>query len=476
MYGGDRDQDTICAVSTPYGVGGISVIRVSGSRALTIVRKIGVFLPESPESHKAYFGLLKTPENHEPIDEVLATYFKHGKSFTGEEVIEISCHGSPHLCQNIMNILVLMGARPADRGEFTYRAFMNGNMDLVQAESVLALIESQTQQSSRLALRQLKGDLSSQLESVENDLTWILARAEVGIDFSTEDIQVVDQSEVLLRLNRTAVLLEDLISSFKVGRILKDGFKVVLAGLPNVGKSSLLNVFLEDQRAIVTDIAGTTRDVIHGDTTYDGFKFTFLDTAGLRSDASDLVEKIGIERSYEAQSDADLILFVFDAEKGFSTEELTILDTLEPLKVLVIFNKIDRVSKSFGMKEVGQALWESKFFQKLSLSGLPLERRFFFVSAIDKKTRALVLKELVRDFVHLKTENSVLLSNARHFENLSRAAENVRAAKSLVHNGAGDEFLAIELKEALIVVHETLGKRFDDQVMDRVFREFCIGK
>lgn len=476
MYGGDRDQDTICAVSTPYGVGGISVIRVSGSQSLSIVRKVGAFLPETPESHRAYFGLLKTPENHEPIDEVLATYFKQGKSFTGEEVIEISCHGSPHICQNILNHLILLGARPADRGEFTYRSFMNGNMDLVQAESVLSLIESQTQQSSRLALRQLKGELSNSLENIENDLTWILARAEIGIDFSTEDIQVVDQSEVLLRLNRTSVSLDALISSFKVGRILKDGFKVVLAGLPNVGKSSLLNVFLEDQRAIVTDIAGTTRDVIHGDTVYDGFKFTFLDTAGLRNNVSDPVEKIGIERSYEAQSDADLILFIFDAEKSISQEEIAILDTLEPEKTLVIFNKMDRISGGLGMKEVSQALLESKFFQKLGVSELALERRFFFVSAIDKKTRALVLGELVRDFVHLKTENSVLLSNARHFENLSRACENVRSAKDLVQRNAGEEFLAVELKEALIAVHETLGKRFDDQVMDRVFREFCIGK
>lgn len=476
MYGGDRDLDTICAVSTPYGVGGISVIRISGARALQIVRKLGAFLPDALESHRAYLGVLKTPENHEPIDEVLTTYFKHGNSFTGEEVIEISCHGSPHICQNIMNLLVLMGARPADRGEFTYRAFMNGNLDLVQAESVLTLIESQTQQASRLALRQLKGDLSTQLESIEHDMTWILARAEIGIDFSTEDIQVVDQAEVMLRLNRVAVILDALIASFKVGRILKDGFKVVLAGLPNVGKSSLLNVFLEDQRAIVTEIAGTTRDVIHGDTTYDGFKFTFLDTAGLREDASDLVEKIGIERSYEAQLDADLVLFVLDASQKISEEEVSILNNLDPFKTLIILNKMDKIPETLDPSDVQRGIRASKFFQKLTDSGLPLERRFFFVSAIDKTSRDLVLRELVRDFTHLKSENSVLLSNARHFENLSRAAKNVSAAKGLVAGGAGEEFLAVELKEALIAIHETLGKRFDDQVMDRVFKEFCIGK
>lgn len=476
MFRGDRDKDTICAVSTPHGVGGISVIRVSGPQTLSIVSKVCPFLPEHPESHKAYFGSLKDPQSGDEIDEVLATYFKHGKSFTGEEVIEISCHGSPVICQSILQQLVFLGARPADRGEFTYRAFMNGKMDLVQAESVLSLIESQSQQAARLALRQLKGSVSHKLEDIENDMTWILAHAEVGIDFSTEGIQVVEKSAVLSRLERIEKGLEELVGTFKVGRILKDGFRVVLTGLPNVGKSSLLNLFLEDERAIVTDIPGTTRDVIHGDTSFKGVKFTFLDTAGLRESVSDLVEKIGIQKSREATGESDVVFFVFDIEQGLSSEEVTILDGLDPQRTYILANKTDRLSTLPRIEEVQEALKNSKFFQKTKDLEDFFKRRVFFVSALDKKVRSSVLEGLVKEFADLQMENTVLISNSRHLEKLSRALENVLRTKGLVESGMGEEFIALELKEALIAIHETLGKRFDDQIMDRVFREFCIGK
>ncbi|WII73022.1 tRNA uridine-5-carboxymethylaminomethyl(34) synthesis GTPase MnmE [Bdellovibrio sp. 22V] len=480
MFRGDRDQDTICAVSTPHGVGGISVIRVSGPRTLSIVSQICQFLPEHPESHKVYFGVLTaTSSDHETsneIDEVLATYFKHGRSFTGEEVIEISCHGSPVICQSILQQLVLLGARPADRGEFTYRAFMNGKLDLVQAESVLSLIESQSQQAARLALRQLKGSVSHKLEDIENDMTWILAHAEAGIDFSTEGIKVVENDVVLGRLDKIENGLEELVGTFKVGRLLKDGFRVVLTGLPNVGKSSLLNLFLEDERAIVTDIPGTTRDVIHGDTSYKGVKFTFLDTAGLRESVSDLVEKIGIQKSREATGESDVVFFVFDIEQGLSAEELSILDGLDPQRTYILANKTDRLSASPTVESVEKSLKNSKFFQKIGDLESFLKRRVFFVSALDKKVRSRVLEELVKEFADLQMENTVLISNSRHLENLSRALENTRRSKGLVEQGMGEEFLAIELKEALIAIHETLGKRFDDQIMDRVFKEFCIGK
>ncbi|KYG70864.1 tRNA modification GTPase [Bdellovibrio bacteriovorus] len=480
MFRGDRDKDTICAVSTPHGVGGISVIRVSGPNTYSIVSKICSFLPEHPESHKAYFGSLKSlaqgNQEAEEIDEVLATYFKHGRSFTGEEVIEISCHGSPVICQSILQQLVLLGARPADRGEFTYRAFMNGKLDLVQAESVLSLIESQSQQAARLALRQLKGSVSQKLEVIEDDMTWVLALAEAGIDFSTEGIQVVEDSVVIARLEKIQSGLEELVSTFKVGRLLKDGFRVVLTGLPNVGKSSLLNLFLEDERAIVTDIPGTTRDVIHGDTSYKGVKFTFLDTAGLRESVSDLVEKIGIQRSREATGESDVVFFVFDIEKGISPEEVTILDGLDPQRTYILANKTDRLSGLPDRKTVENALKNSKFFQKIGdLEGF-FKRKVFFVSALDKKVRAQVLDELVNEFADLQMENTVLISNSRHLENLSRALENTKRAKSVVEDGLGEEFLALEFKEALIAIQETLGKRFDDQIMDRVFKEFCIGK
>ena len=476
MFRGDRDKDTICAVSTPHGVGGISVLRVSGPLTYSIVSKLCTFLPEHPESHKVYFGNLKTAQGGDVIDEVLVTYFKTGNSFTGEEVIEISCHGSPLICQTILRELIQLGARAADRGEFTYRAFMNGKLDLVQAESVLSLIESQSQQAAKLALRQLKGQLSHKLESIEDDMTWILAHAEASIDFSTEGIDVVDNTVVIQKLKMIEASLTDLVGTFKVGRLLKDGFRIVLTGLPNVGKSSLLNLFLEDERAIVTDIPGTTRDVIHGDTSFEGVKFTFIDTAGLRDEATDLVERIGIQKSYEAQNESDVVFFVFDIEKGMSGEELQVLESLDPKKTFILANKTDRIGGQKPLEMVDNALKNSKFLQKISDYKGFLSKRVFFVSALDKKVRSEVLKELVKEFADLQVENTVLISNARHYENLSRALENAQRSQTVVNQGLGSEFLALELKESLIAIHETLGKRFDDQIMDRVFKEFCIGK
>jgi tRNA modification GTPase len=226
----------------------------------------------------------------------------------------------------------------------------------------------------------------------------------------------------------------------------------------------------------VTDIPGTTRDVIHGDTSYKGVKLTFLDTAGLRESVSDLVEKIGIQKSREATGESDVVFFVFDIEKGLSNEELSILDGLDPQRTYILANKIDRITGAVSPEEVENHLKNSKFFQKIADRGAYFKRRVFFVSALDKKVRSHVLEELVRDFLDLQVENTVLISNSRHLENLSRALENTRRSKDVVRQKLGLEFLALEFKEALLAIHETLGKRFDDQIMDRVFKEFCIGK
>lgn len=466
MYGGDRDSQTICAVSTPHGVGGISVIRVSGEHSLEITKKIALFLPNNIESHRVYFGTLKDSKNKEDIDEVLVTYFQEGKSFTGEEVLEISCHGSPQICQAILNQLIGLGARAADRGEFTYRAFMKGNVDLVQAESVLALIESQSATAQKLALRQLKGFLSSQLEGLEGDITWLMANLEAGIDFSTEGLELVSTEVVSAKLEVIENGLQSLVSSYKAGRILRDGIRIALAGRPNVGKSSLLNILLEEERAIVTDVAGTTRDVISGDTSFDGLKFTFLDTAGIRGHTSDIVEQIGIKKSREAHMEADVVLFVFDLETGLLAEDLELLRQLEKSNLVLIGNKLDKVLDPS----------QAPGFEKLSQYSDLSKRNLFFVSALDQNARSLILKEISSRFCQTDLQDYVLVSNARHYENLSKALSNIIRCQQLLKEGLGSEFLAIELKEALIAVQETLGKRFDDQVMDRVFKEFCLGK
>ncbi|MEK6627806.1 MAG: tRNA uridine-5-carboxymethylaminomethyl(34) synthesis GTPase MnmE, partial [Bdellovibrionota bacterium] len=287
----NRSEQTICAISTPQGVGGLAVIRISGVEALSVCKRISKSLNKKKviESHRAYFSeIFSLSENSSEnafvnkIDEAVITYFAKGKSFTGEETVEISCHGSKFIVQQILELLISCGCRMAERGEFTYRAFMNGRLDLVQAESVLALIESQNQASAIVALRQLEGHVSKQFAELISDLTWCLAHIEASIDFSEQGIEVVDTGVLVKKLESIAEALKTLTHSYQSGKLIKDGIKVALIGEPNVGKSSLLNLLLQSDKAIVTPIAGTTRDAIEGDTLYDGVKYSISDTAGLR--------------------------------------------------------------------------------------------------------------------------------------------------------------------------------------------------
>jgi tRNA modification GTPase len=455
------------------------VIRVSGPRSLEITRTIASFLPVKIESHKVYFGTLHTrpqeTSKFEDLDEVLITYFQKGRSFTGEEVLEISCHGNPQICERILNQLIQSGARAADRGEFTYRAFMNGNVDLVQAESVLALIESQSDTAMKLALRQLKGQLSEKLLALENDFTWLMAHIEAGIDFSTEGLELVSDAVIVDKLSQLKTRLKSLVDSYRSGRIVRDGLRVAFAGKPNVGKSSLLNLLLEEERAIVTEIAGTTRDVISGETAFQGVKFTFLDTAGIRAHSLDLVEQLGMKKSHEAHAEADVVIFVYDLSAGLADEDFEVLKKLPQEQLLIVGNKLDKMGSKPSSSVVLAKLQEAGF-ENLSYSVEPGKRNLFFVSALDETARPLILQELCQRFSLTDHRDSILLSNARHFENLNKALANVIKCEELVSEGLGSEFLAIELKEALMAVQETLGKRFDDQVMDRVFKEFCLGK
>ncbi len=473
----DRDLDTICAVSTPAGIGGISVIRVSGSNAATVTKALCDFLPEKLESHRAYYGILRsnpTISDGNSIDEVVTTFFQKGRSFTGEDTFEISCHGSPNITRQILEELINSGARAADRGEFTYRAFMNGRMDLVQAESVLSLIESQSRQSSQQALRQLQGNLSKDLEKIEDELIWCLAHIEASIDFSTENLEVVEEKVLLDKVSGLKARLQKLVDSFQKGRILKDGYQLVLAGIPNVGKSSLLNLLVEDDKAIVTDVPGTTRDLIEASFMAGGFKVNAIDTAGLRQ-ATDQVEKIGIERSYSAQKTADGIFFIFDSSRDLSAEELKELSQLDPFKLFLIGNKKD-LGPFTPKKRIENLLKQLKIDQKLQGFGDLLKDKIHIVSAFDKTDGEFLKGLLVQSLGDSQYEDQAVISQARHYENLQKALQNMDEAYGLVKSAASPELTALSMKEALLMVQETLGKRFDDQIMDRVFKEFCIGK
>lgn len=464
MFIRPEDEQTICAVSTPPGVGGIAVIRVSGTSAFEITRKVCGFLPSKPESHKVYYGICRTTHGEE-VDEVLVTYFAEGRSFTGEETTEVSCHGGTVVTASILKELVNAGARLAKPGEFTYRAFMSGRLDLVQAESVLGLIESQSKQSARVALRQLQGKLSVEFARVEDDLLWILAQLEANIDFSTEGLETIAKPQLLARGEKLAGHLKEMISSYQQGRLLREGLQIALVGKPNAGKSSLLNALLREEKAIVTEEAGTTRDLIEGKLSFAGVPVTFVDTAGLR-ETENRVEKIGIQRSQKAMAESDHIFFVLDLSVPSWREDLREFQAMPGSeRGYFVFNKVD-------LDRSGE--WRS-------VSGAEVEKanaieRTLWVSA---QTRSGFdeLEGLLMSFAKVSdSESSNVITQARHLEQLQKIHSCLVRAIDLINRDSSPEFIAFELQEAVRAIHELLGKEFHEQVIDRIFKEFCLGK
>lgn len=457
----NRNEDTICAVSTPHGVGGISVIRVSGKKALSICKNLSKVLNNkvSFESHKAYFSVIHDETGHK-IDEAVFTYFAHLKSFTGEEVVEISCHGSPFITQQILDLLVRNGCRIADKGEFTFRAFMNGQLDLIEAESVLSLIESQNKASATLALRQLDGHVSKQFNFLISDLTWCLAHIEASIDFSEQGVETVDADILIQKLRMISSSLQKLFESYESGKLIKDGVKLVLIGEPNVGKSSLLNELVQNEKAIVTPIAGTTRDVIEVETTYNGIKYSLSDTAGLRETDNE-IEIIGIDRSKKEAEKADILGFVLDCSNNDWARVLHLVKVHSDKKRILIFNKSDLISKH------QQSLIKNKFEN---------QELVVFTSTTNSNCRDIIFSavtELISDFSY---RDEVIISSSRQYEHSLFAYNTILICISELESGIGFEFVSLHLKEALISLQKILGLVYDDQIIDRVFSEFCLGK
>ncbi len=464
MYFKAGDDDTICALSTAPGTGGIAVIRISGNQALQLTRKICRFLPEKAESHRIYFGNCRALENGEPIDEVVVSYFADGRSFTGEETAEISCHGGQVISTAILKELVKTGCRMARRGEFTYRAFMNGRLDLVQAESVLSLIESQTQKSAKVALRQLQGRLSSDFSAIENDLLWILAHLEASIDFSTEGLETISPSALAEKTIGLQSQIQKLISSYQKGRLIKEGLQVALVGRPNAGKSSLLNALLKEDRAIVTAHAGTTRDLVEGQISLNGIPVTFVDTAGLRETENE-VERIGIERSRLAMDRADFVFYVIDPTQEDWVEDVETFYAEQRPNSFFLFNKSD-------LDKDGQL----KNSTLKSIEYMEILGRVFWISAVTSSGLDVVETMIAEHAKALDSENSNVVTQARHLELLEKIQSCLASALGLMREDSSPEFIAFELQEAIRVVHELLGKEFDEQVIDRIFKEFCLGK
>jgi tRNA modification GTPase len=448
-------QQAICAVATPSGVGAIAVIRVSGLKTFDIVNRIfkGKNLHEVP-SHTVHFGTIR--DNDTIIDEVLITVFKNPKSFTKEDVVEIACHGSDYIIQKIIQLLIREGASLAQPGEFTQRAFLNGQFDLVQAEAVADLIAADSAAAHRTALTQMRGGFSKQLALLRDELIHFASLVELELDFGEEDVEFAERDDLKRLIVSLQANIKPLIDSFDFGNALKDGIPVAIIGAPNVGKSTLLNALLNEEKAIVTPIAGTTRDIIEDILFIDGIKFRIIDTAGIR-ETDDLIESIGIERSKQAIEKADLVLILSpltasaDRPEGV-IEEFSIPEQ-EQKKVINIVTKIDLANN------------ENKLIMKEGWIGL------------SAKT-GIGLDEL-RDSIKLKTQNSELktiVTNARHYQHLTKTYTALDDVLTGLESGVTGDFLAQDIRLALFELGQITGTIATEDLLKNIFGKFCIGK
>ncbi len=462
------DQNTICAISTPPGMGGIAVIRISGEEAFSIADKIfhSAIKGKELKRQKAYTihtGLIK--DGNIPVDEVVMALFRAPHSYTGEDIVEISCHGSSYIQQQILKLLISNGARMANPGEFTQRAFLNGKMDLSQAEAVADLIASGNAAAHKVALNQMRGGFSQEINKLREELIRFKALIELELDFSEEDVEFADRSDLINLSFKIDKLLENLTDSFRLGNAIKNGIPVAIIGETNVGKSTLLNALLNEEKAIVTEFHGTTRDVIEDIVNIDGVAFRLSDTAGLR-DTSDVIENLGIERSYGKLEKAEIVLLVIDLTN--TTETMfriinNIREKLKDQKLIIVGNKVDISTEDTIEK----------------LSSYPLQ---------DNEERVLIaakskvnLNELIEKMKQVVTYNSihnedVIVTNIRHYDALNSARKAIQRVIDGLRSGITGDFLAQDLHECLHYLGEITGLVTTDEVLNHIFKNFCIGK
>lgn len=456
-------MNTICAISTAPGVGGIAVIRVSGDEAFAIADQIfaGRSSLKDGMSHKALFG--NVMDGDKILDEVLATPFRTPHSFTGEDTVEIACHGSLFIQQRILELLIHKGASMAQPGEFTQRAFMNGKMDLSQAEAVADLIASNSKAAHRLALKQMRGDFSDDLTKLRADLLNFVSLVELELDFGEEDVEFADRSQLRTLTDGIYSHIKQLTDSFSLGNAIKNGIPVTIVGETNVGKSTLLNALLKDDKAIVSDIHGTTRDSIEDVVNLQGVAFRFIDTAGIRH-TDDTIESLGIERSYKKMGEADIVLLVIDSSKDEATISHIIKDITERItdqKLLVLFNKADMLSaeEQANVLHLSQDVPSVCISAKENIGIAALEQQLTTLSNISKAE-----------------ENSVIVTNARHYEALVRAQEAIERVNDGLEAQISGDFLAQDIRESMFHLSEITGQIATDDILGNIFKNFCIGK
>ncbi|MBT7727017.1 MAG: tRNA uridine-5-carboxymethylaminomethyl(34) synthesis GTPase MnmE [Flavobacteriales bacterium] len=444
-------EDTICAITTGGGMSAIAIIRISGSKAIEITNS--VFNKEISESktHTLHFG--DFIDDKEVVDEVLVSIFRGSKSFTGEESIEISCHGSIYIQNKIIQILIKNGCRLATAGEFSMRAFKNGKLDLTQAESVTDLIESESEAAHKTALNQLKGGVSGKLKELRSQLIDFASLIELELDFSEEDVEFADREKFNDLLKNIKSELEKLIQSFKLGNSIKNGIPVTILGAPNVGKSTLLNCLLNEDKAIVSDIAGTTRDAIEDTLIIEGYNFRFIDTAGIRK-TTDTIENLGIEKTLEKANKSEIILFTIDASQELESQimELNKVRKDNREKILVIVNKID-------------------------VSDIDLKEDYIAISAKNGEGISALQNKLL-NFINTEkiSENDSIVSNLRHYEQLQLTLHEINSIINGMQNNISGDLLSINIRQALFHLGSITGEVTTDDLLGNIFGKFCIGK
>ncbi len=458
-----QEQDCIAAIATPNGKSAIAVIRISGKNAIAIVDEIFVGkILKNEKSHTLHFG--KIIDENKIIDEVLVSIFKNPHSYTGEESVEISCHGSTFVVKEILNLLLKKNIRLATAGEFTQRAFMNGKLDLSQAESVADLIDAENKGQHQLAIKQMRGGYSSLIENLRQELIDFTALLELELDFSEEDVEFADREKFLTLIQKIKKVIAELIQSFRYGNVLKNGVPVALVGEPNVGKSTLLNALLNEEKAIVSEIAGTTRDFIEDEIQIEGISFRFIDTAGLRK-TDDILESKGIERSFQKLKDAEIVLYLADINKDYKeiaamVNEMTFSAAQ---KVIVVLNKSDKMNNcdAYDIEEAISTLTSFKTIE---------------IAATTKRNLEKLKNLLVETIEQQKINTDIQVSNIRHLDALQNAFINLEKVEEGLHHKISGEFISIDARMALENLGSITGKITNEDVLSSVFSRFCIGK
>ena len=450
-------NDTIAAISTSLGVGAISIIRISGNKSIEIVNKIfkGKNLNEV-ESHTINYGHIY--DNNKIIDEVLVSIMKAPKTFTTEDIVEINCHGGIATTQKILELLLLNGCRLAEPGEFTKRAFLNGRIDLLEAEGVMDLINSKTDQARDLAINQVSGKISNMIDNLRKDIVEILASIEVNIDYPEyEDIEEVTNKDLKPKIELLKKKIEKILNDSKNGQIIKQGIKISIIGRPNVGKSSLLNNLLDEEKAIVTDIEGTTRDIVEGTINLNGLILNIIDTAGIRK-TDNVIESIGVSKSINLINKSDLILYVLNNNEPLSQEDIDLLNKIKNKNYIILINKIDLENK------LNLDLLDNMNYIKISIKeNIGIE---------ELKNKILEIFNLEK----IETTDLTYLTNARSISLLKEAYQSIITSQNAIEANIPPNIVEIDLKEAWDKLGEIIGKTYQDELLNQLFSQFCLGK